>query len=140
MTPIDWGIIARDLLFAIWGYTQGLIVGVFALVGFAIGSVIGSRVAPLLLDDGPASPLAPLFALLGALLVGGLVAMFLEIFGFRLRGRLSARFGALDGLGGAVLVACLSLGIAWIAGALVLQTASPPNLRATCATRRSSSA
>lgn len=127
MTPIDWVIIVVTLLFAIWGYSQGLIVGLCALVGFAIGSVVGSRVTPLLLDPG--SPLAPLFSLAGALLVGGIVATMLELFGFRLRGRLSASLGALDGLGGAVLVGCLALGIAWIGGALVLQTSAPQNLR-----------
>ena len=127
MTPIDWVIIVVTLLFAIWGYSQGLIVGLCALVGFAIGSVVGSRVTPLLLDPG--SPLTPLFSLAGALLVGGIVATILELFGFRLRGRLSASLGALDGLGGAILVGCLALGIAWIGGALVLQTSAPQNLR-----------
>ena len=127
MTPIDWVIIVVTLLFAVWGYSQGLIVGVCALVGFAVGSVVGSRFAPLLVEQG--SSFAPLFSLAGALLVGGIVATILELFGFRLRGRLSASLGALDGLGGAVLVACLALGIAWIGGALVLQTSAPQNLR-----------
>lgn len=129
MTPIDWVIIVVTLLFAIWGYTQGLLVGLCAVVGFAVGSVVGSRTAPLLLEGGTSSPLAPIFSLLGALLVGGLLATVLELVGFRLRGRLSVRLGALDGLGGAVLVGCLALGIAWVSGALVLQTSAPQNLR-----------
>ncbi|MBA3839946.1 MAG: CvpA family protein, partial [Thermoleophilaceae bacterium] len=52
MTPIDWVIIVVTLLFAVWGYSQGLIVGVCALVGFAVGSVVGSRFAPLLVEQG----------------------------------------------------------------------------------------
>jgi S1-C subfamily serine protease len=129
LTPIDWIIIVVTLLFAVWGYGQGLIVGLCAVVGFAAGSVIGSRVGPLLLEGGTGSPYAPLFSLVGALVAGGLMATVLEFFGFRMRVHLSPRLGALDGLGGAALVACLALGIAWIAGALVLQTSAPQNLR-----------
>ena len=74
MTPIDWIIVAFVLVMALWGFLQGLIVGALSLVGFAAGAIAGARLAPLLLRGGSHSPYAPLFALLGALILGGLLA------------------------------------------------------------------
>lgn len=129
MSPIDWIIIVVTLLMAVWGYAQGLIVGALALVGFGLGGFLGSRLGPIVLEEGARSPFAPLFALAGALLVGGLLAAVLEVLGFRLRGRLPSGLGPLDGLGGAALVACIALGIAWIAAAVALQTPGFTQLR-----------
>ncbi len=129
MTALDWGIIAFLLLMALWGYMQGLIVGFLSLAGFAAGAFIGSRVGPMLLEEGSNSPYAPVFALVGALLLGGILASALELLGFRLRHRLGESLGVLDGLGGAVLVACLGLALAWVAGAVALHTPGAPGLR-----------
>ena len=129
MTPLDWGIVVFTMLMAFWGWSQGLIVGALSLIGFAGGALIGSRLGPLLLDEGSSSPYAPLFALIGALLLGGLLASGLEVLGFHLRHRLGEGFGLLDGIGGAVLVACLGLGLAWIFGAVALQTPGARELR-----------
>lgn len=129
MTALDWGILGFALLMAVWGYMQGLIVGALTLAGFSAGAVIGSRVAPKLLDEGSRSPYAPLVALVGALLVGGVLASGLELLGFRLRGRLGEALGVADGLGGAGLVAALGLALAWVGGAVALQTPGAANLR-----------
>ncbi|MEX2194644.1 MAG: MarP family serine protease [Thermoleophilaceae bacterium] len=129
MTPVDWIIVGFILLMALWGYAQGLIVGALSLVGFAGGAFLGARLGPLLLEEGSSSPYAPLFALMGALLIGGLLASGLEVLGFHLRHRLGDRLGVLDGAGGAVLIACLGLGIAWILGAVALQTPGARELR-----------
>ncbi len=129
MTALDWGIVAFTLIMALWGYAQGLIVGFLSLAGFALGALIGSRVAPRLLAEGSASPYAPLIALVGALLVGGVVASALELLGFRLRGRLHEGLGVVDGVGGALLVACLGLALAWVAGSVALNTPGARNLR-----------
>ncbi len=129
MTGIDWIIVVFALLMGLWGYLQGLIVGALSLIGFVAGAFLGSRVGPLLLEDGARSPYAPLFALVGALLVGGILASGLEILGFHLRRRLGDRLGVLDGIGGSVLVACLGLGLAWIAGSVALQTPGAGDLR-----------
>ena len=107
---------------ALWGYVQGVIVGALSLAGFAAGAVLGSRIGPLVLEEGSRSPYAPLGALVGALLIGGLIASVLEVLGFRLRGRLGERLGLVDGLGGAVLVGALGLALAWVLGAVALQT------------------
>ena len=129
MTALDWIIIAFTGLMGIWGYAQGLIVGALSLVGFAGGAFLGSRLGPLLLEEGSQSPYAPLFALIGALLVGGILASGLELLGFHLRHRLGDRLGVLDGMAGAVLVACLGLGLVWIAGAAALHTPGASELR-----------
>ena len=61
---------------------------------------MGSRLGPLLLEEGSHSPYAPLFALVGALMLGGVLASALEVLGFRLRQPASASgSGLLDGLG-----------------------------------------
>jgi S1-C subfamily serine protease len=129
LTTLDWIIIAFTGLMAVWGYGQGLIAGGLSLAGFAAGAFIGSRLGPLLLEDGSHSPYAPLLALLGGLMLGGVFASGLELLGFELRRRLGERLGLLDGLGGALLVACLGLFLVWIAGAVALQTPGARELR-----------
>jgi len=129
LTGLDWIIIAITVLLAVWGYGQGLIAGGLALAGFAAGAFIGSRLGPLLLQDGSHSPYAPLFALIGALLLGSLFASGLEVLGFQLRHRLPEELGVLDGVGGAVLLACLGLFLVWIVGAVALQTPGARDLR-----------
>jgi hypothetical protein len=129
VTALDWIIIAFTCLMGVWGYAQGLIVGALSLVGFAGGAFLGSRLGPLLLEEGSQSPYAPLFALIGALFVGGILASGLELLGFHLRHRLGERLGMLDGVAGSVLVACLGLGLVWIAGAVALHTPGATELR-----------
>jgi hypothetical protein len=129
VTALDWIIICFTGLMAVWGYAQGLIVGALSLAGFAGGAFLGSRLGPLLLEEGSESPYAPLFALVGALLLGGILASGLELLGFHLRHRLGERLGVLDGMAGSVLVACLGLGLVWIAGAVALQTPGARELR-----------
>jgi S1-C subfamily serine protease len=109
---------------------QGFIVGALSLIGFAIGAFIGTRLAPLLLNQGSHSPYAPLFGLVGALLAGGALASGLEGVGARMRSGLRiAGLRTVDGLLGALLTACVGLGIAWIVGAVALQSAGSPVLR-----------
>jgi hypothetical protein len=129
VTPLDWIIVAFTVLMATWGYAQGLIVGALSLAGFAGGAILGSRLGPLLLEEGSRSPYAPLSALVGAVLVGGLLASLAEVLGFRLRRGLGNRVGVLDGVGGALLVGCLGLFLVWVGGAVALHTPGATNLR-----------
>ena len=130
MTGLDWGIVAFCLLLAIHGYYQGFIDGVLSLAGFAAGAVLGTRLGPLLLPGGAHSRYAPLFGLLGALLAGGVLAAGLEGAGLRVRAMLRLPgLRALDGLLGAGLTACLGLGIAWILGAVALESSGSRTLR-----------
>ncbi|HWH44212.1 MAG TPA: MarP family serine protease [Thermoleophilaceae bacterium] len=129
MTSVDWIIIGFTLLMALWGYAQGLIVGALSLAGFAGGAFLGARLGPLLLEEGSRSEYAPLFGLVGAMLVGGIFASGFEVVAYRLRVRMGDRLGIVDGIGGAVLIACLGLALAWLLGAVALQTPGARELR-----------
>jgi hypothetical protein len=129
VTAIDWIIVGFTLAMALWGYAQGLIVGALSLAGFAGGAVLGARVAPLFLEEGAKSPYAPLVTLVCAAVLGGLFASGLEILGFHLRRRIGSRIGLLDGVGGALLLACLGLALAWVAGTVALHTPGARELR-----------
>jgi Trypsin-like peptidase domain/Colicin V production protein len=131
LTGIDWAIVVFTLLMAVWGYQQGLIVGALSLIGFVAGAFIGSRIGPALLPDGSESPYAPATALAGALLFGGLAAISLEGAGHRLRARLVRQDAAevADGAGGALLLAVIGLGLAWLFGAVALNAPGAKELR-----------
>ena len=130
MTAVDWLIVAFTALLAIYGYVQGFIIGALSLAGFAAGAFIGTRLAPLLLSQGARSPYAPLLGLLGALLAGGALASGFEGLGARVRAMLRLPgLRTVDGLLGAVLTACIGLGIAWIVGAVALQSTGSARLR-----------
>src|ERR1700759_4211835 len=85
MTKVDWLILAFTVLLAMYGYAPGFIVGALSLVGFGLGGVLGTRLAPLILPGGPHSQYAPLFGLLGALLAGAVLASGFEGVGARAR-------------------------------------------------------
>ncbi len=131
MTQLDWIIIAFASLLALMGFRQGFIVGVLSFGGFALGAFLGTRLGPLLLPKGSASPYAPAFGLVGALVAGAILASGLEGLGFRLRRTLIVPgMGLLDGLLGAALGMALGLGIVWILAAVAAQTPGQASLRA----------
>ncbi len=131
MSRLDWIILAFALILAAFGFRQGFIVGMLSFAGFVLGAFLGSRLAPLVLPQGSASPYAPAFGLGGALLLGGLFASGMEGLGFRLRRAvILPGLGALDGVLGAALGAALGLGIVWIAAAVLAQAPAAESLRA----------
>lgn len=130
MTTLDWIIVVFTVVVATYGFLQGFVVGALSLGGFVLGAVLGARLGPAVLPAGARSPYAPLFALAGGLLLGAIFAVGLE--GLALRVRRAIRlpgFGLLDGLLGAVLTACVALGVAWITGAVALQAAGAGGVR-----------
>ena len=131
MTALDWAIVAFTLALALWGYQQGLIVGAFTLVGFGAGALIGSRIGLAFLEGGSHSPYAPLFAAIGALLLGSLVAVTLEGLALGLRARIvrGPTMHLADGAGGAALIAMAALGLAWLFGAAALHAPGATELR-----------
>jgi S1-C subfamily serine protease len=130
VTAVDWAIVAFTVLLAFYGYTHGFIVGALSLAGFAAGAFLGTRLGPLVLPGGSQSPYAPLFGLVGALLVGGLLAAGLEGIGVHARAALRfPGFRTADGLLGAAFTGLIALGIAWIVGAVVLQSVGSLQLR-----------
>jgi S1-C subfamily serine protease len=122
MTGLDWIITGAALLLALFGWAQGFVSAGLALVGFALGAWIGTRVGPAVVPGGRQSPWAPAFGLLGALLAGGILAAGFEGIGGRLRRLLRVPgLAALDGLLGAVLTVGVGLGVIWLLGAVALQ-------------------
>jgi S1-C subfamily serine protease len=121
MTGLDWIILGIVILLALFGWAQGFVAGALALVGFAIGAWVGTRVGPLVLSEGSDSGWAPAFGLMGALVAGAVLAMGFEGLGARLRSRVrTPAAAAVDGVLGAVLTACAGLGVVWVLGAMAL--------------------
>jgi S1-C subfamily serine protease len=130
MSTLDWIIIAFAAILASFGFQRGFIVGVLSFGGFAAGAVLGTRLGPLILPKGSASPYAPAFGLIGAVVAGAILASGLEGVGFRLRRTLIIPgMGLLDGLLGAALGAALGLGVVWIAAAVLAQSPGDNSLR-----------
>jgi S1-C subfamily serine protease len=134
MTVADVVILILVALTAFQGYVRGFLVGVMSLVGFLGGAFVGARIGPLILSGGANSPDAPLFGLGGALIAGSLLGAIFEGVARRLRRFMwlpGLRF--VDGILGALLTACIGLGMAWIVGAVLLQGANafklPPTVR-----------
>jgi hypothetical protein len=110
------------LLMAMQGLRSGFIVGALSLLGFLVGAFVGTRIGPLLLPGGSESPYAPLFGLFGAVLAGSVLAGGLEGVGIMVRRRLAIPgFGPVDAGLGALLSVLIALGMAWLAGAVILQ-------------------
>ncbi len=132
MTTLDWMILLFVLILGLFGLRQGFIVGVLSFGGFAVGAFIGTRLGPLLLPQGSASPYAPAFGLVGALLAGAILASGLEGVGWRLRRTTMVMpgLGMLDGALGALLSAAVGLGIVWIVAAVAAQIPTATRLRA----------
>lgn len=116
MAIVDFIIVGLTLGVAAWGYRHGVMTGLLMLVGFGGGAVLGSRLAPLLLDGGLDDQYAPVLAVPGALLCGAVCATVLERIGFSLRRGLRGR-GRVDALGGAVLTGLFGLVLVWILAA-----------------------
>src|SRR5215207_6120091 len=123
MTGVDWIIVGLLLLLAPFGWAQGFVTGALALIGFALGAWIGTRLAGVLLPDGSRSPYAPAIGLVGALCLGAAFAAGFEGLGFRLRSKLTLPgIGVVDGVLGALLTACVGLGVVWILGAVAVHS------------------
>lgn len=118
MPIVDLIIFGVTVAVTAWGYRQGVMTGALVLVGFGGGALLGSRVAPLVLDGGLHDPYAPVLAVPGALLCGALLAAAFERVGFGLRRGLRHR-RRLDAAGGALLAALVGLVMVWIIAALV---------------------
>jgi uncharacterized membrane protein required for colicin V production len=132
VTSLDWMIVLFVAILALFGLRQGFIAGALSFSGFALGAFIGTRLGPLLLPQGSASPYAPAFGLVGALLAGAILATGLEGLGLRLR-RVAALIpgaGLLDRTFGALLSAAVGLGIVWIIAAVAAQVPTAITLRA----------
>ena len=123
MTLIDVAIIVFAAFFGFVGFARGFVIGVLSLIGFAGGAYLGTRFGPQLLSEGNASPYAPLFGLLGALVGGVILSAGAESIGGAMRAGIRAPgFAAFDGAHGSIHAVALALGLAWLVSVIVLQT------------------
>ncbi len=120
MLVIDLIIIALTVGGAAWGFSRGLTTGMVALVAFGVGALLGSRIAPLVLAGGVHSSFAPVLALPGALMLGGLLAAAVERLALRHRVRFTG-LGRANAAAGALLGGCLGLLASWLLGSAVAQ-------------------
>ncbi|HWC26768.1 MAG TPA: MarP family serine protease [Solirubrobacteraceae bacterium] len=122
MNAVDILIILVAALFGFVGFARGFLIGILSLVGFAGGAYLGTRFGPLLLDEGHASPFAPLFGLLGALVGGMILSAGAETLAGTMRsGIRSPTFALFDGLLGSALAIALGLALAWLISVVILQ-------------------
>jgi S1-C subfamily serine protease len=136
---VDVVIIVSVLALAALGYERGLIGSALPLAGFVGGAAVGSRLGQALLAGGSESEYAPVVALLSGILLGALVAMMLDGVASVVRARLRRVGGlaAIDGVGGASLLAVLGLLLSWALGAVALHTPGPETRQLREAVQRS---
>ncbi|HWH10045.1 MAG TPA: CvpA family protein [Solirubrobacteraceae bacterium] len=120
MTVLDLVIILATLYFAVVGFRRGFIISGLGLLGFALGALLATWIAGLVLPPSDTSLATPAFGLFGAIMIGGSLAIGMSSLGARLRARIAPSLGRADGLLGAGLAACVALGIAWLLGAVAL--------------------
>jgi len=121
LSLVDVLIVVFVIALAAVGFERGLLGSALPLAGFVGGAALGARVGPTLLPDGAESSHAPLVAVLAGVLLGAFAAVMLDGLSQGLRARMAAsRMRALDGIGGALLLAALALLLAWGFGAVAL--------------------
>jgi S1-C subfamily serine protease len=120
VTLLDFVIVAATAYFAAVGFRRGFVLSGLGFLGFAIGAVLATWLAGLVLAPSDRSLATPALGLFGAIVLGGALAIGMSNIGARLRQNMAPRLGRADGLLGAGLSACVALGIAWLLGAVAL--------------------
>ncbi len=126
MNTLDWVLVALVLAYAVSGYWQGFISGVFATAGLLLGGLFGVWLAPRLLGDSAPALWVSLAALFVVLICASFGQAVLQYVGARLRDRIRwqpAR--ALDAVGGAALSMVAVLVVAWALGVAVSGASLP---------------
>ena len=139
MTIIDAVIAVFVVALAAIGFERGLIRSALPLAGFVAGAAIGGRLGPALLAEGSESAYAPLITVACGVLLGAVFAIALEGVASVLRERagLGERAGAVDGLGGALLLGALALLLTWAFGAVALHAPGSNSVKLREAVQRS---
>lgn len=121
MGAVDLIVIAWVAVSAMLGARRGLVANVLGLAGFAIGALVGARIAPHLLSGGSQSAWLPLASMVGALVGGSAAQTVTGSVAARLRGRLvHGPLRLVDTAGGLVAGAGLGLAVAWLAAVVAL--------------------
>jgi S1-C subfamily serine protease len=121
VSAIDLLVVGAVGLSAFRGAQRGLVATVFGLVGFAVGALIGSRLAPLLLQGGHHSPWLGVAGLAGALIGGTVVQLGAGAAAHALRRHVHGPLAAADTAGGVAAGALLGLALAWLVAVVALE-------------------
>jgi S1-C subfamily serine protease len=115
---VDVALIILIIVFAVNGYRQGFVIGVFTFIGFFGGAAIGLQVGPLLArltQSDLARVFIALITVFALAIAGQAIAGY---FGQRLRAGIRNRTGqTLDDLGGSVVQVIALLLVAWLVAA-----------------------
>jgi S1-C subfamily serine protease len=114
---LDWVLVLIVVLYAVSGYWQGFITGVFATLGLLIGGLVGVWLAPTALGNATPSILVSLAAVFIVILCASLGQAVFQVGGARIRDHIRWQpVRALDAVGGAVLSGAAALLVAWALG------------------------
>jgi S1-C subfamily serine protease len=124
---LDVILVVLLLLFAVTGYRQGFIVGVFSFAGFIGGGVLAALIAPELIQEWVVDPGRRALLAIAVVFLAAAFGQFLcSYVGTLVRNRVtwdSAR--VLDAIGGAVVSGLSVLLVAWFIGSTVANSALP---------------
>ncbi|MFD6950482.1 serine protease [Nocardiopsis sp. TSRI0078] len=124
---LDVILVVLLLLFAVTGYRQGFIVGVFSFAGFIGGGVLAALAAPGLIQEWVVDPGRQALLAIAVVFLSAALGQFLcSYVGTLVRNRVtwdSAR--VLDAMGGAVVSGVSVLLVAWFIGSTVANSALP---------------
>jgi S1-C subfamily serine protease len=122
VSGIDLLVLGGVALSAFRGAQRGLVATLLGLAGFAVGAIIGSRLAPLLLQGGRHSPWLGVAGLIGALVGGSIVQVGAGAAANAFRAHvLHGPLAAADTAGGVAAGVVLGLAIAWLAAVVALE-------------------
>ena len=125
VSGIDLLVLGGVALSAFRGAQRGLVATLLGLAGFAVGAIIGSRLAPLLLQGGRHSPWLGVAGLIGALVGGSIVQVGAGAAANALRAHvLHGPLATADTAGGVAAGVVLGLAIAWLVAVVALEQPS----------------
>jgi S1-C subfamily serine protease len=114
---LDWVLVLIVVLYAVSGYWQGFITGLFATLGLLLGGLVGVWLAPTALGNAAPSILVSLAAVFIVILSASLGQAFFQVVGARIRDHIRWQpVRALDAIGGALLSGAAALLVAWALG------------------------
>jgi S1-C subfamily serine protease len=125
MTSMDVVVVIWVALSAAMGLRRGFVGQALALVGFAIGAFIGSRIGPHMLSPDARTGWQPVAALVGAMMGGIAMQLATAPLADVLRRRMArGPLATADGAGGLIAGAALGLGVAWLLAVTALHQPS----------------
>ncbi len=123
MTLLDLIAVAWIAFSCFQGARRGLVANALSLTGFAVGAVIGSRLAPHLLTAGDASPWLPAATMVSALIVGLAAQALAGTAAGQIRHHVLRRgpLETMDTAGGLAVGAVFGIALVWLAAVVAVQ-------------------